>query len=390
MKSEKKIAIIGSGEMAVILVENANKMGIETHTFSNDLYDRAVGKSDEHHNISIFETDQIIDTCRNIGIQGVLPTTELTVSIAAIVSKALGLPGMPVELSKSVTDKGFVRDRARLVKELHQPDYVVWTIGEEIPEIAKYPVIVKPTAMGGKRGVSVANNYDELKIALNYAIENMPPSKKNIIIESFISGGKEYSVESLSSNGKHMVIQVTEKITSGPPHCVELGHLQPADLTTDIRKKVEDLIPDLLREVGVDNTTSHTEIKIVDGKIFLIELNARSGGDHIAYPLTQLSTGYPYIQGAIRIAMGSFSFPEAERFKSNHCGVIFIAEQTKEFKPLFEECDKYDWLYKKNEKVVELQEIVNNQAFDTNYFIFKGEDSVPDKVAELLHKRGIM
>ena len=390
MKRKKKIAIIGSGEMAVILVENAQKMGIETHSFSNDLNDRVVGLSDEHHNISIFDTDKIVSLCKDIGVSGILPTTELTVSIAAIVSNTLGLPGMPVVLSQMVTDKAFVRDKAKIVKGLHQPNYSVWTIGDPIPKIKEYPVIVKPTAMGGKRGVSVAKNEEELQQAIKYSISNMPETKKQIIIEGFIDRGKEFSVESLSYQGKHMVIQITEKITSGPPHCVELGHLQPADLSDEMREKVKNVIPLLLREVGVDNTTTHTEIKIFDDEIYLIELNARSGGDHIAYPLTELSTGYPYIQGAINISIGSFHFPEPNSLKKNHCGVIFIAEQTKEFVPLFEECEQYHWLYKKNKKSAELHEIINNQAFDTNYFIFRSGDSIPVEIAEILHSRRIV
>ena len=387
MRNKKKIAIIGSGEMAVILVENARKMGIETHSFSFDIHDRVVGVSDEHHNISVHDIDQIVSVCKELGIAGVLPTTEATVADAAAISSALGLPGMPIELSIVITDKAFVRNMARNVEGLCQPDYIVWSIGDPLPEIKTYPVVVKPTAMGGKRGVSVANNRCEFENAIEYSVDSMPPSKKTIIIEQFINGGKEYSVESLSSHGKHMVIQITEKISSGPPHCVELGHLQPADLSEEVRNKVEKLIPELLATIGVDNTTTHTEIMIVGEDIFLIELNARSGGDHIAYPLTELSTGYPYIQGAIQISMDSFTFPSRESLQRNHCGVIFVAEQSKEFEPLFERCDQYPWLYKKNARTQDLQEIIYNQAFDTNYFIFQANDSVPKEIAEVLHRR---
>ena len=382
--NNKKIAIIGSGEMAVIIVENAKKMGIETHSFSNDLNDRVVGMSDEHHNISIFDTERIVEECKRIGIDGVLPTTELTIHIAAIVSEALSLPGMPIDISEKITDKDFVREKAKAVKNLYQPQYCVCSIGDHIPEDVSYPVVVKPTSLGGKRGVSVANNNDELKMAIEYAVESMPESKNRLIIEEYIDGGKEYSVESISSHGKHMVIQVTEKISSGPPHCVELGHMQPAEISKDVRLKIDRIIPELLGTVGVDNSTSHTEIKIVNEQIYLIELNARSGGDHIAYPLTELSTGYPYIQGAINVAMDSFEFPTHDSFKDNYCGVIFVVEQTKRFKPLYDECEKYEWLYKKNNMTKISKKIVNNQAFDTNYFIYKSKKSIPTEIKKVL------
>ena len=150
MSKEKIIAIIGSGEMAVILVENAKKMGVETHSFSNNLHDRVVSVSDQHHDVSVFDTDRIVEICEDIGVNGVLPTTELTVSIAAIVSDALGFPGMPVELSKIITDKAFVREKAKGVKELFQPNFIVWTVGDSVPANLFYPVVVKPTSMGGK------------------------------------------------------------------------------------------------------------------------------------------------------------------------------------------------------------------------------------------------
>ena len=380
----KRLAIIGSGEMAVIIVENAKKMGIVTHTFSNNPRDRVVGYSDFHHNVDIFDIDTIVEICKELRIEGVISTTELTISVAAEIADRLNLNGMPPELSKKVTDKGFVRERAKLVAAIRQPSYMLYERGEEYPQIREYPVIVKPTEMGGKRGVSVAFSQAELDKSIRFALDDMPDYRNKIIIENFIEKGTEYSVESLSYHGKHKVIQVTQKITSGPPHCVELGHIQPALLNNEMREKIEKVIPELLEIVGVDNTTSHTEIKVVDDDIYLVELNARSGGDHIAYPMTELSTGYPYIQGAIEIAMNTYSEPDLNAYKKKNCGVLFIAKQTSNLKILFENCEKYSWLYKKNKVTDGLQEIIHNNAFDTNYMMYLSENGIPKEIRELI------
>jgi carbamoylphosphate synthase large subunit len=220
--------------------------------------------------------------------------------------------------------------------------------------------------------------------ALEYAVDNMPEHKSRVIIEEYLAGGKEFSVESLSYEGTHKVVQITEKITSGPPHCVELGHIQPARISKEIRRKIEDAIPQLLQKVGVNNTTSHTEIKIIYDKIYLIELNARSGGDHISYPLTELSTGYPFVQGAINIAMGEYEHPVIDVDRNRCCGVIFVAKQTERFVDLFKKCEEYPWIYKKNKSTEELVEIVNNHCFDTNYFIFRAEESIPEEIECIL------
>lgn len=380
----KSIAIIGSGEMAVIIANEAKRMGIISHSFSNNPTDRVVGHSEQHHNVDIFDIDQLVFICRDFRVKGVIPTTELTVDVAAKVAHKLGLNGMPIDVSSMVTDKGFVREKASKVDSIKQPTYCIWSVGDALPDVESYPVVVKPTAMGGKRGVSVVGSNKELQSAIDYSIENMSTSKTRIIIEGYISGGKEYSVESLSFHGSHKVIQVTEKITSGPPHCVELGHMQPAELLDKIRKKIESAIPELLAVVGVDNTASHTEIKIVGEDIYLIELNVRLGGDHIAFPLTELSTGYQYIRGAIQVAMGDYGELDTDKFEKNTCGVIFVAKQTAQFKPLFDKCEQYSWLYKKNKVSDELTEIINNQAFDTNYIIYRSSERVPQEIKSLL------
>lgn len=383
-KMKKRLAIIGSGEMAVIIAENAKKMNIETHSFSNNMNDRVMGYSDCHHNIDIFDINSLVNACRELNVAGVIPTTELTISIAAKVAALLELNGMSVDVAEKVTDKGFVREKIVGNAYIKQPHFVLYERDDEIPKVDKYPVVVKPTAMGGKRGVSVANNQEELKKAIDFAIDNMPNEKRRIIIEGFLKGGKEYSVESLSYHGRHQVIQITEKITSGPPHCVELGHMQPALLSESLKRKIDIAIGELLSIVGIDNTTSHTEIKIIDDEIYLIELNARSGGDHIAYPLTELSTGYPYIQGAIEIAINDHKVPELDKYTKRNCGVLFVVKQTAFLKQLFDKCEDYSWLYKKNFITEELQEIVHNEAFDTNYMMYLTEEGIPKEIEDSL------
>lgn len=112
----------------------------------------------------------------------------------------------------------------------------------------------------------------------------------------------EFSVESLSYRGKNYVVQVTQKQSSGPPHCVEVGHHQPAHISEDTRKKIETVIDRALTALNLQNGPCHTEIKVVYGKVYLIEFNARPGGDCISYPLTDLSSGYHYLQASIMAA----------------------------------------------------------------------------------------
>lgn len=372
---KKKLAIIGSGRMAWIFGKNAREMGVETHCFSYD--DHAIAKEtvDYFHEISIKDKEHVLQACKELMIDGVVPTTELTIPIAAYVASKMHLNGIDYGVSKVITDKVRNRNLCKSITDLHQPWYKEVNSIDELGEL-EFPVIVKPTSLGGKRGISVARNMEDLKAAFVYAQEAGPIDK--ILVEQFLDGGKEYSVESLSYKGQHHIIQVTEKLSSGPPHCVELGHQQPAAISDDMRNTIIAALSEGLSAIGVDNGPCHTEIKIIDGKIFLIEFNARPGGDHIAYPLTELSTGYPYIKGIIEVALDDFKGIDDKKIRRHYAGVYFVTKQTAYLKPLFDECEKYDWLYWKNEVSKDLQSLTHNDGYNTNFMMYYSETSKPN------------
>lgn len=374
-----KLAIIGTGYMARIIAERAKELGVESHCFSVDKHSVAGEVADYFHYINILDVDELVSLCEKIGITGVVATTELTIWPAAYVAEKLGVLGNGEFVSKRITDKSIIREKVKEVRDLYQPKHWVYK-GDSTPEIVSYPVVVKPIAAGGKRGVCVVNSKGELLPAL---MEAMRVSKvEGALIEEFLVGGQEYSVESLSYKGKHYVLQVTQKDSSGPPHCVELGHHQPANLSYDMRIKVEDVIAETLSAAGVSNGPCHTEIKIIENKIYLIEINGRPGGDHIAYPLTELSTGYPYISGIILAALGRLDELKVENLQNNYCGVCFVTSQTSYLKKIFDECESKPWLYKKNKVSDDLMPIIHNDGFNTNYFMYYSQDKKPNILEE--------
>lgn len=373
----KKLAIIGSGRMAWIYGMKAGEMGVETHSFSFDESCMAKEAVTRHHLVNILEMDKVLEICRSLGVDGVVPTTELTFPVAAYVAEKMGLNGMPYEVAKVVTDKFRNRMVCRDVPELYQPRFARIGTLEEIRSLGfDFPIILKPTARGGKLGVSVVYNEEELAPAFESAKTHS--GKSPIIVEEFIPGGQEYSVESLSYHGVHTVIQVTEKISSGPPHCVELGHHQPADLSKGMRAKVERVIGKALRALGIDNSPSHIEIKIVEGRIYLIECNARPGGDFISWVLTELSTGYPYIKGVIDIALDRLKPIDTKALLKRYAGVYFVTVQSACLKPLFDRCEEYPWLYRKNAVSDDLQTLVHNDCYAINSMIYYSETERPE------------
>ena len=377
----KKLAIIGGGYMARIYSQNAHEMQIETHAFSlrNGIVDEKA--FDYIHDVNILDKDAVLALCEQEHIDGVVATTELTIATAAYVADKMGLIFIPYKIAEEITDKYRNRLASKNVKGLNHPQFCEVTSCQEILDLNySYPIVLKPTSKGGKRGVVVVNSKDEVKKAFEYTLQDSGNALP-FIVEEFINAEMECSVESLSYHGKNYIVQITEKITSGPPHCVELAHHQPARLSKEMLQKIREVLDRSLTAIGIENGPCHTEIRIKGNEIFLVEFNARPGGDHIAYPLTELSTGYPYIKGAIQIALGYFDGVEIVEEKKKFAGVLFVTEQTAYLKPIFDKSQDCDWCYKKNFISEKLQSITHNNGFNLNYFIYCS-DKRPDFISE--------
>ena len=101
-------------------------------------------------------------------------------------------------------------------------------------------------------------------------------------------------------------------------------------------------------------------------------MNGRPGGDHITHPLSELSTGYPTITGIILAALGKLEEREPVNLKSIPCGICFVTQETANLQSLFDECEKYDWFYYKNEVSDGPSTIKFNDEDGLNYFIYYG------------------
>ena len=326
----KKIAIIGAQHIAIIFAKRMKELGIESHCFSWEK-DKFISKYvDYFHPISIFEKEKILKKCKEIRDNGVVATTELTISISAYIAQELGLNGNSYFTSKEITNKFKNRKKIEGITELKQPRYAIIQDYNDILNLKiNFPIILKPTSEGGKRGVIVVNNDRELKEAYFYVKSACKNVDSQILVEEYLDGGIECSVESLSFHGKNYIVQITEKDTSGPPHCVELGHHQPANISQSTKEKIIKGLDKALKKLEIINGPCHTEIKIINKDIYIIEFNARLGGDKISYPLTELSTGYPYITAVLKIALDEFEGIEINKLENNYAGIYFITEQTK-------------------------------------------------------------
>lgn len=372
--------------MASYFGDACHRLGYEGHYFSQIDSKVDENKVDVFHEINIFDKDAIVAICKKIGIDGVVATTELSVPVTAYVANKLGLLGNNPEVAEVITDKYRNRECIKYLTELLSPKYVeASSIDDIIESDISYPMILKPVCLGGKRGITVVNDEAGLKSAFEYATSFFKNgAKPQIIVEQFLEGGMECSVESISFKGYHTIVQITQKDSSGAPHCVELGHHQPAPLSKELWDKVVRGVSSGLTAIGLENGPCHTEIKIIEGKIYLIEFNARPGGDHIWWPMVELSTGFDIIAAVVQAAIGELKPIDVNSFKHRYSGLYYVVKQTAYLKPIFDTCSNEPWCWEKNYISDDLHELKQNDLRHTNYIVYSSDEG--DPIANLLNK----
>lgn len=299
----KNLAIIGASYLQLPLIEKAKEMGYITHVFAwaaNDVGEKA---ADHFYPISVIEKEEILNKCKEIGICGICSiASDVAVITVNYVADKMGLSGNSVNSTGKCTNKHLMRI-AFEVNGDPSPKSILVDENTKLQDLhLTYPIIVKPIDRSGSRGIYKLDSFVGLEAAVKSAMEE--GFEKKALVEEYATG-QEYSVEHISYNGVHYFLALTHKYTTGAPHFIETGHLEPAPVDDQTRSRVDEIVSHALDTLEIYNGASHAEIKIAeDGSIRIIEIGARMGGDCIGSDLVRYSTGYDFVKMVIQVAVG--------------------------------------------------------------------------------------
>lgn len=301
---KKKLAIIGASYLQLPLIQKAKDMNLETHVFAWKCGDIGEKEADYFYPISIIEKDIILEKCKELNISGIISiASDLAMSTVNYIADEMGLIGNSLQCTEKSTNKALMRQAFKIGGDPIPRFHCVQNFTELSQIDIKYPVIIKPTDRSGSRGITKLVNGDKLKNAYDAAVE--ASFNGNILVEEFIEG-QEYSMECISYKGKHAFLAATKKHTTGAPTFIETGHEEPSGLNFDDLEKIQRIIFHALDTLDIKNGASHSEFKInSEGKVYIIEIGGRMGGDCIGSHLVRYSTGFDFVQMVIDVALGN-------------------------------------------------------------------------------------
>lgn len=300
--STKRLLLIGAGFLQTFVIKKAKELGYYVIAVDGNPQADGFVYADQYACIDIKDERACFEYARSNQVNGVMTAaTDFGVLTASYIAQEMRLPGLNYESAKLVKNKYLVRkcfydNKVDDTGESHEIDE--GTDIEMLSTIISYPVMVKPCDGSGSRGASRVENAAELSAACEFAINNSVSHRAEI--EKFIVG-EEYGVESLVENGNIHVMAVMKKWMTIPPYYAELGHAIPSELSDKTESRIKHCVEKAIKALNINFGAVNMDLLVTEGgKVHIVDVGARMGGNLIGSHIVRLGTGIDYLANLIR------------------------------------------------------------------------------------------
>ncbi|MGW5868295.1 ATP-grasp domain-containing protein [Streptomyces sp. NPDC055239] len=255
-------------------------------------------------------------------LDGVVTWDEYLLVPTARLARALDLPWPSVEVMRACRNKAVARTlfarhgvpsaasiSARTLSEVR---LAATTVG--------YPAVLKPAAFAGAIGVIRVDGPEELPAAFTFASAGASRSREDtgVLVEEYLDG-PEVSIECVTHRGVTTAVAVNRKQLGPAPYFDQIGHT--VDAADPLLAQVAPAAAAAVKALGITDGVQHVELRLVDGRPRLIEVNARLAGDMIGH-LVRLSTGIDLPKAAADLACGRT--PDLTPTRSGAAGIRML------------------------------------------------------------------
>ncbi len=315
----KRLVVANRGEIALRIMRSCRDMGIETiavfttadrHAPHVAAADRVVSIGDDSDG-GYLAGSRIIAAAREVGADAIHPGYGFLAENADFAQGCLdaGLifVGPAPEVIRLMGDKAAAR---RLVARAGLPclpghdgdDQSDKALARAAAEIG-YPVMVKPAAGGGGKGMRRVGAPDALSAALSAARAEARAAfgDDRLIIERALHGPRHVEVQIIAdSHGK--VLHLYERDCSLQRRHQKIIEEAPAPGLTDaLRARLCDTAVQIARLAGYENAGTVEFLLEADGAFHFLEMNTRIQVEH---PVTEMVTGLDIVALQIEVAQG--------------------------------------------------------------------------------------
>ena len=316
------VLVANRGEIAVRVIRTLRAMGIRSvAVFSDaDAGARHVTEADVAVRIgppparqSYLDVEAVVSAARVTGAQAVHPgygfLSENADFAAALNDAGVVFIGPPVAAIATMGDKIAAKSAVSRFGVPVVPGIAVPGLSDEDLIAAAgdigYPVLVKPSAGGGGKGMRRVDDPAELPAALNGARREAAAAfgDDNVFLERFVLRPRHIEVQVLA-DGNGSVLHFGERECSLQRRHQKVIEEAPSPLLdAETRARIGDAACDTARSVDYLGAGTVEFIVSADrpGDFFFMEMNTRLQVEH---PVTEMVTGWDLVEWQVRIAAG--------------------------------------------------------------------------------------
>ncbi len=220
---------------------------------------------------------------------GIIAVGDRPTVLAARAAAAFHLPGHPVPAAHASRNKLASR-RAFSDAGLPVPSFATLRLTDDPARAAAaiaYPVVIKPLALSGSRGVMRADDersliaaWDRLRrlMASPDVRAECDAAHEEALVESFIPG-REYAVEGVLTQGTFRALAVFDKPDPlDGPFFEETIYVTPSVDASTAQRRMLDTVAAAARALGLRHGPVHAECRVNTAGVHVLEVAARPIG----------------------------------------------------------------------------------------------------------------
>jgi 3-methylcrotonyl-CoA carboxylase alpha subunit len=331
----ERLLIANRGEIAVRIARTARRLGLTTVAVYSDAdreaahvqaCDQAVHIGASAAADSYLRIDALLEAARRVGADAVHPgygfLSENAEFAQAWAHAGRIFVGPPATVIRSLGSKAAARALARsvgaaVVEGYDGEDQSAATLRREADRLG-YPVLIKPVAGGGGKGMHRVDAATAFDAALAAARREARASfaDDRVLLERFIAPARHVEVQLLADTHGHC-LHVLDRDCSAQRRRQKLLEEAPAPgLSAATRTALHTAAIAIARAAGYVNAGTAEFLLGPDGALYFMEMNTRLQVEH---GVTELITGLDLVEWQLRIAAGeALPFSQAEIQSRGH------------------------------------------------------------------------
>ena len=257
---------------------------------------------------------KIVEHSKRVPIDAIIPLGDRPTRVAAVASRALGLPHNPPEAVEVAGNKHLSRQRFKTfgIRVPHFSCHNFDSNADRLATQTPYPCVLKPLTQTASRGVIRANNNSEFVSAFKQvrALLKQPDiqvlrerTSDEILVEGFIHG-QEVAVEGILDQGRLTVVAIFDKPDPlNGPFFEETIYVTPSRLTHGQQSEITHCVESAVQALGLFHGPIHAEVRLNHEGAWMIEVAARSIGG-LCSRAVKFESGMTLEEMVIRHALG--------------------------------------------------------------------------------------